>query len=178
MDLKLVIDIVILGLKLFFPTVDTKILEQVLGAQTEVIVFQEYQVTEVIDGDTFKIWLNGTEQTVRLLGIDTPETKHPQKGVECYGREASSKLSELIEGKIVTLIPDTKQPNIDRYDRLLRYVYINENIDVNQIMVSEGYAKTYTSLPSDKMEYYLTLETEAKAKNLGLWSQCQNQFTK
>jgi endonuclease YncB( thermonuclease family) len=60
-------------------------------------------VTRVIDGDTFDVWMNETKETVRLLGIDTPETKDPRKQVQCFGREAHDKLASLIEGKVVRL---------------------------------------------------------------------------
>ena len=79
-------------------------------------------VTRVIDGDTVEVSLNGESQTVRYIGIDTPETKHPSKPIECFGPEASQFNEELVSGKQVLLEEDVTDK--DRYGRLLRYVWI------------------------------------------------------
>ena len=96
--------------------------------------FGDILVTRVIDGDTIEI---EGGQRVRYIGIDTPETSHPQKGVECFGREASAENRKLVEGKKVVLEKDVSE--IDKYGRLLRYVYARDTF-VNQYLVIQGYA--------------------------------------
>ena len=76
----------------------------------------------MIDGDTIEVDMNGSQYTVRYIGMDTPETVHPTRGVEPYGHEASKRNRELVEGKTVYLEKDISET--DRYGRLLRYVYL------------------------------------------------------
>jgi micrococcal nuclease len=131
----------------------------VLGEQSEVIT-----VTEVVDGDTIKL---STGQTLRYIGIDTPETKHPQQGIECYGREAAQRNTELVLGKQVTLEKDVSET--DRYGRLLRYVYVNGSM-INQQLVQEGYAQASAYPPDIKHQSQLDqTEGAAKANQVGMW---------
>ena len=135
---------------------------------------QLFKVLNAVDGDTIVIEGN---QTVRYIGIDTPETKHPQKGVECYGKEAKKKNEELVEGKMVKLEKDVSES--DKYGRLLRYVYlVNESspsssLFVNEYLVREGFANASTYPPDVKFsELFLEAQNEAREKNKGLWSEC------
>src|SRR3990167_5088556 len=77
------------------------------------------KVVRAVDGDTIKL---ETGQTVRYIGIDAPELHHPKKRLQCFGKEASDKNKELVEGKLVRLEKDVSET--DRYWRLLRYVYL------------------------------------------------------
>lgn len=128
-------------------------------------------VEEVVDGDTLKVRIEGDLETVRLAGVDTPETKDPSKGVECYGPEATEEVKKLLLGANVVLRSDTKQPNRDRYERLLRFIYARDSIDVNGYLVANGYAKVYLEADSDNKEQYLQLEKEAQKSKLGMWSE-------
>ena len=132
-----------------------------------------YLVTEVVDGDTFKISVNGESETVRLVGIDSPETKDPGKPKECYGEESSQKLSELILNKQVRLEKDTKQPDRDRYKRLLRYVYMEDGVDVNALLLKEGFATVYETSAFGLYDEYKVYEAEAVISNRGLWGACK-----
>lgn len=131
------------------------------------------KVATVIDGDTVKLE-NG--EIVRYIGIDTPETKHPTKGVQCFGKEASEKNKVLVEGKIVRLEKDVSET--DRYGRLLRYVYIehtttNSALFVNDYLVREGYAFAATFPPDvTYAEQFHTAQQEARMANKGLWKNC------
>ncbi|SHH24381.1 micrococcal nuclease [Thermosyntropha lipolytica DSM 11003] len=126
-----------------------------------------YQVLRVVDGDTIIIDYNGKEERVRFIGVDTPETKHPQKGVEFYGREAYEFTRNLLEGERVTLKFDVQER--DRYGRLLAYVY-KDDIFVNELLVKEGYARVLTIPPNVKYaEHFLKLEREARKEGRGLW---------
>lgn len=129
-------------------------------------------VTEVVDGDTIKIEGN---LTIRLLGIDTPETKDPRKSVQCFGKEASNKLKNLIEGKVVILEKDVTET--DKYKRLLRYVYLpldgGNLLFVNDYLVREGFARALTYPPDVKYtEQFLDAQGWAKEEKRGLWGRC------
>lgn len=134
-------------------------------------------VTKVIDGDTIEI---DTGQKIRYIGIDTPETQHPTKGLECFGQEAKAKNKELIEGRRVRLIRDVSET--DRYGRLLRYVYLtditpsasSEGFFVNEYLVKEGYAYAATFPPDIKYnDYFKKLQDQAMQDKKGLWSACR-----
>jgi len=80
-------------------------------------------VVSVVDGDTIKVSIDGKTTTLRLIGIDTPETVDPRKLVQCFGLEASKKAKELLTGRKVRIEQDPTQDKIDKYGRLLAYVY-------------------------------------------------------
>ena len=98
-----------------------------------------YRVVKFDDGDTITVDMNGTVETVRFIGVDTPETHHPDRPIECYGREASDYTKRLIGGQKVRLQADPLDTNRDRYGRLLRYVYLPDNTLVEQKLIAEGY---------------------------------------
>ena len=126
------------------------------------------RVTRVVDGDTIEI---EGGQTVRYIGIDTPETVHPQKAVECFGREASNKNKELVEGKMVQLEKDISET--DKYGRLLRYVYAN-GVFINELLVKEGFAHASSYPPDIKYQDLLnSAQEEARSQSRGLWAGCQ-----
>jgi micrococcal nuclease len=129
-------------------------------------------VHEVIDGDTIEVALSGRLETVRLLGIDTPETVHPDKPPECFGAEASSLLTALLpKGTSVTLQRD-EEPR-DHYGRLLAYVFRSDGLDVGGHMLSSGAARTLAIAPNSALTgHYAALESEARAAGQGLWSAC------
>jgi len=129
--------------------------------------FEDVLVVRVIDGDTVELE-NG--ERVRYLGIDTPETVHPDKPVECYGPEASERNKLLVEGKRVRLLRDG--PDRDSYDRLLRYVFVGGTF-VNGDLVWGGYA--YARSYGDVQLLYQTLvqlERSAREGGRGLWKSC------
>jgi len=126
-----------------------------------------YQVTRVVDGDTIEVRINNETKVVRYIGINTPETVHPSKPVECFGREASDKNKALVAGKRVRLIQDVS--DTDRYGRLLRYVYVGE-VFVNEELVRQGYANASTYPPDVAMsERFRQAEEEARLNQRGLW---------
>jgi micrococcal nuclease len=128
------------------------------------------QVARVIDGDTIAVLVNGLEYRARYIGIDTPETVDPRLPVECYGREASQRNHELVEGRTVELEKDISET--DQYDRLLRYVWVDGEM-VNATLVREGYAVAVTYPPDVKyQELFLELQRQARAEGRGLWSAC------
>jgi micrococcal nuclease len=124
-------------------------------------------VVRVIDGDTIEVDIEGRIFDVRYIGIDTPEIVHPTKGEEAYGKEASEKNRELVEGKTVILEKDVSET--DQYGRLLRYVYVDD-LFVNAELVRLGYAQVSTYPPDVKyQELFLQLQKEARENSRGLW---------
>ena len=130
-----------------------------------------YRVLSVADGDTFVVSMDGIEERVRLVGVDTPETHHPSKPAQCFGPEASNFTKSLLEGKTVKLSSDTKQPNRDKYSRLLRYAYTEDGRELNELLVSQGYAFA-TQFNTEKKQLLQSLQAEAKGKKAGVWNSC------
>lgn len=139
-----------------------------------------YQVNSVVDGDTIKVLIENEIKTVRLIGIDSPETSYPKNTVECFGEEASLKLKELVNGKKVLLQKDDTQDDLDKYGRLLRYVYLEDGTSINKFLVEKGYAREYTYLlPYLFQEEFKEAENWAKENSLGIWDKtaCQDLYT-
>lgn len=131
------------------------------------------RVIDSVDGDTIVVELDGKHEHVRLLGIDTPETKDPRRGVQCFGKEAAAATRSMIAGRAVKLLPDTKQGDRDSYGRLLRYVYFEDGTTVNERLVYDGYAFAYERFPTARLERLQQLEADAKKNQRGLWSACK-----
>ncbi len=127
------------------------------------------QVVRVIDGDTIQVCcVFGDREKVRYIGINTPEIHHPMKGVEHFGKEASEANRKLVDGKTVRLEFDVKQ--LDRYKRLLAYVYLENGTFVNAWLVENGYAMVMTIPPNVKHEgLFRKLQREAREAGRGLW---------
>lgn len=124
-------------------------------------------VSEVVDGDTIRI---SSGETVRYIGIDTPETKDPRRPKECFGEEASRFNEQLVLGKTVQLEKDVSET--DKYGRLLRYVWLDSEM-VNEKLVKEGYANAVSYPPDVKYQsVFRSAEKEARENNRGLWEKC------
>jgi micrococcal nuclease len=133
-------------------------------------VLEVAPVTNVVDGDTIDVLINGKEMRVRYIGIDTPETVDPRRPVGCFGREASERNRRLVEGKSVGLERDVSET--DQYERLLRYVWVDGQM-VNETLVEEGYAKAVTYPPDVKYaDLFASLQGQAREAGRGLWSAC------
>lgn len=131
-----------------------------------------YKVTEFIDGDTIAVNMNGASEIIRMIGIDTPETHRPNTPVQCYGPEAADFIEELIGRNKVRLQADPLNTNRDRYNRLLRYVYLPDGALVQTRIISEGYGFAYTQFPFQKNDEFETYEDTAEKAGKGLWSAC------
>ncbi|MEK7554437.1 MAG: thermonuclease family protein [Patescibacteria group bacterium] len=130
-----------------------------------------YPVVSVTDGDTFKVNINGTIETVRAIGIDTPETVDPRKPVQCFGKEASNRSKALLTSKNIKLESDPTQGDRDKYGRLLRYAWLEDGTFFNKQMIADGYASEYTyKVPYKYQEEFKAAEAEARAAKLGLWA--------
>lgn len=129
-----------------------------------------YTVHSVVDGDTINVDTGDTVEPVRLIGIDTPEVDSPYTDEECYGLEASARATELLDGQQVYLKSDSSQDNRDVYDRLLRYVVLDDT-NINQLLIDEGYAFEYTFREAYYyQDEFKQSERQASDANRGLWA--------
>ncbi len=146
-----------------------------LGRSAEVNQPGLYKVVEFADGDTISVDMNGSKEIIRFIGVDTPETHDPRKAVQCFGEAASNFTKHLIGNNVVRLEADSQNTNRDRYNRLLRYVYLPDNRLVNSEIIKQGYGFAYTGFPFEKLEEFRALEKQAREQNLGLWKECTPQ---
>jgi len=126
-------------------------------------------VERVVDGDTL---LLQSGERVRLIGVDTPEIKHPKKPVEYFGKEASAFTWRMVEGKRVRLEFDQAnavRAHKDRYGRTLAYVFLEDGTLLNAEIIKQGYGHAYTQFPFSRMEEFRRLEREAREQGRGLW---------
>ncbi len=124
-------------------------------------------VDRIVDGDTIKVWIGNTLETVRYIGVDTPETVHPNRGVEPYGKAAAEFNRSLVEGCQVQLEFDVDRR--DRYGRLLAYVYV-DTIFVNAELIKQGFAQLMTVPPNvQHVDHFMSLQEIARDVNRGLW---------
>jgi len=129
-------------------------------------------VIRIIDGDTIVVQVKGHPETVRLIGVDTPETKDPRKPVERFGKEASRFTTSLLKGRLVRLEIQIVPTSRDRYGRLLAYVFReSDNLLVNKEIIRQGYGHAYVKYPFDptRMEEFRAAEREAREHERGLW---------
>ena len=132
----------------------------------------------VVDGDTIKIRTDdGANETVRLVGIDTPESKRPQTPVECGAKRAAAALTKLLTGKRVTLRRDPTQDAIDRYGRTLAYVDLGGR-DAGETMVRTGWAMPYVygGVPFERVRTYRAAESAARSAHAGVHGACASDF--
>lgn len=142
-----------------------------LGCLPPGSVIEIGQVTRVIDGDTIEVFLDGQVYTVRYIGIDTPEIKHPEVGIEPFGPEAAAYNERLVLGKQIALVKDVSE--VDQYGRLLRYVFVR-SLDgqfVNAELLQQGLAQANQYPPDVACSQTLqAAEEQARAAQLGLWA--------
>jgi micrococcal nuclease len=127
-------------------------------------------VSRVIDGDTIVV---DTVGTVRLIGVDTPETVDPNEPVGCFGPEASAFTRSISTGRMVRLEFDTDRT--DRFGRTLAYVYLPDEVFLNATLVQQGYGYAYTVFPFRYLDQFRALEREAREARRGLWAACASR---
>jgi endonuclease YncB( thermonuclease family) len=126
-----------------------------------------YLVTNVVDGDTIDVNINGEIKRIRLIGIDAPEVSEN----ECYNNESFEKAKELLLNKKVSLEADSSQDDKDIYNRLLRYVFLEDGTNFNLYMIKDGYAIEYTYDKAYKYQNeFKAAQDSAKTGNKGLWN--------
>jgi len=142
------------------------------GATTENEVL--ITILKVVDGDTVDIDIDGRTERVRLIGVDTPETKHPTKPIECFGPEASAYLTQLLpKGTTVRIERDVEAR--DRYGRMLLYLYLGSNdLFINLDLVARGYGTPMSIEPNTfHRNDFVRAAAQAEAANVGLWKACR-----
>ena len=164
------------------PKVESGVVGESLLANEEIRKSPTYQVLRVADGDTIHINYNGKDEKVRFIGLDTPEIKDPRKPIQCFGREASTKMTELAENKKVRLEFDKTQSERDKYGRLLAFVYGEDNKNLAYEMIRQGYGNeyTYNSNPYKYQNEFKEAARKAREENKGLWAEntCAGDATK
>lgn len=140
-----------------------------------------YTINHFVDGDTIAVNMNGNIETIRFIGVDTPETHKPNTPVQCYGPQAAAHTQSVITqaGGKVRLQADPKDTNRDRYGRLLRYVYLPDGTLLDEQIIQQGYGFAYLSFPFSMKDKFAADQTAAQNAKLGLWSACQptvNQY--
>lgn len=131
------------------------------------------RVVDVVDGDTVVLRINKHTETVRLIGIDTPETVHPTKPVECFGPEASAYLHSLLPKDTEVRVSRDVEAR-DYYDRLLLYVFrASDDLFINQHMVETGHAIAYPFEPNTSFaQAFAAISNSAREAKVGLWGTC------
>lgn len=138
-----------------------------------------YTIAHYVDGDTIAVNMNGSVETVRFIGVDTPETHKPNTPVQCYGPEAAAFTKQQIGrfGK-VRLQADPLDTNRDVYGRLLRYVYLPDGTLMDERLIQEGYGFAYLDFPFTKKAQFSADEKAAQAVKKGLWATCRPSVNK
>lgn len=131
-----------------------------------------YTVDRFVDGDTIAVKMDNKVETIRMIGIDTPETHKPNTPVQCYGPAAAAFTKNLIGTNKVRLQADEKSTNRDRYNRLLRYVYLPDGRLVEAELIKNGYGFAYVDFPFTKSDEFVRYQDEAKTASKGLWGNC------
>lgn len=170
--IQIAISVIIIIVGVLAGTIKKEEILNIIGIEKQANISEgEYIVTSVVDGDTLKIQYNGTEQKVRLIGIDTPESVHPDKNKNTeYGKKASEYTKKLVEGTKVKLEFDVSQT--DKYGRLLAYVYLENGEMLNEKLLKQGYAQIATYAPNVKyVEKFKQIQKEARENKNGFWNE-------
>jgi len=142
------------------------------GATTENEVL--ITILKVVDGDTVDIDIDGRTERIRLIGVNTPETKHPTKPIECFGPEASAYMTQLLpKGTTVRIERDVEAR--DRYGRMLLYLYLgSDDLFINLELVARGYGTPMSIEPNTfHRNDFVRAAAQAEAANVGLWKACR-----
>jgi micrococcal nuclease len=138
-----------------------------------------YTINHYVDGDTIAVNMNGSVETIRFIGVDTPETHKPNTPVQCYGPQAAAHTKDAISkfGK-VRLQADPLDTNRDVYGRLLRYVYLPDGTLLDEEIIKDGYGFAYLDFPFSKKSEFAAAGQAAQTAKAGLWAVCQPTLNK
>ncbi len=153
---------------------DGKIVEQKMYSTNEDFAKEHFpadceweELVSVVDGDTIEV---DDGMHVRFIGIDTPETKDPDKPVQRFGMEASRRTKELLgDDEKVCLIADSEGDEYDIYHRKLAYIFTEDGVDVNRELLKGGFARGYLYFSFSRKEEFRALHEEAKKAGVGMW---------
>lgn len=136
-------------------------------------ISEKRRVVRVVDGDTIVV---GPNEKVRLIGVDTPETVHPKRAVQCFGEEAKEFTRRMTKGQTVRLVSDQSNAmrrHRDKYGRTLAYVFLEDGTMLNAELIRRGYAHAYTRFPFRYIVEFRLMERRARSRGVGLWSSCR-----
>ena len=148
-----------------------KITPTEISTPTPIEKEESVELVRVVDGDTVIIKINDKEESVRLIGINAPEKN------ECYSKEATDELKKILVDKNIKIETDESQNDKDKYDRLLRYIYLEDGTFVNEKLVKDGFAKEYTYKIAYKFQIDFKNDQKMAVENkLGMWADgvCNN----
>ncbi|HKU18091.1 MAG TPA: thermonuclease family protein [Candidatus Saccharimonadales bacterium] len=133
-----------------------------------------YAIDHYVDGDTITVTMSGKAETVRFIGVDTPETHRPNTPVQCYGPAAAAYTKSQIAqaGGKVRLEADPESDNRDKYGRLVRYVYLPDGRLLDKLLIQNGYGFAYTYYPFTKSADFAAAQENAQVAHKGLWGNC------
>lgn len=148
------------------------------GGKNVSVPAQKATVSRVVDGDTIKVKIGGVEKSVRLIGIDTPETHKPGVKVECGGKEAAANMTSLApEGAAVRLVSDPTQDKVDRYGRMLAYASVHgRSLQLEQIYAGNAKVYVYGGKPFARVDKFRRAEGVAERAKRGVWGHCSGDF--
>jgi micrococcal nuclease len=138
-----------------------------------------YRVARYVDGDTIDVYMDGRVETIRFIGVDTPEIHNPDTPIQCYGQEAADFTKSQISrfGK-VRLQADPLDTNRDVYGRLLRYVYLPDGVLMEDQIIKNGYGFAYLDFPFSKKARFAADQLIAQKNKAGLWTACHPTVNK
>ncbi|WP_121639697.1 thermonuclease family protein [Virgibacillus sp. Bac330] len=168
--IKVIATIVVLIFSFFFFDGDELLVDIKHYFTEQELQAEEVVVKRVVDGDTIVIQnAKGEEERVRFLLLDTPESVHPRKPVQPFGKEASNFVKEQLEGETVQI--ELGDPETDKYGRLLAYIWVDD-VNFNQLLIEKGYARVaYVYEPNTKyLDAFREAEQEAKEQEINIWS--------
>jgi micrococcal nuclease len=137
-------------------------------AETDLGAYELRKVLRVVDGDTIVVRPN---EKVRLIGVDTPETVHPRKAVQCFGSDAKEFTRRMVESKSIRLAFDESnraRNHKDRYGRTLAYAYFDDGTMLNAELIRRGYAHAYTRFPFRYIVEFRAMERTACGRRIGI----------
>jgi micrococcal nuclease len=144
---------------------------------------QRARVVRVIDGDTIKVTIGSRRETVRLIGVDTPELHRPGTPVECGARPAERLMRRLAlaadgRGRTVTLVADPTQDRRDRYGRMLAYVEGVDGTDLGEAELRDGWGEVYVfrGRRFQRLDRYRSAAAKARSERRGVWRSCAGGF--
>lgn len=148
-------------------------LPNIVRSQIKIEEDRFYKVSRVIDGDTFEIKYLWQKATIRMLGVNTPETVDPRRPAECFGLEASKETKKILTDTFVTLKLSPNRESKDKYGRYLTYVYLKDGSLFNLYLIENGFAREYTFGKKYSLQgEFKASENEAKQRMVGLWGSC------
>jgi micrococcal nuclease len=138
-----------------------------------------YSINHYVDGDTIAVNMNGNVETVRFIGVDTPETHKPNTPVQCFGPDAAAHTkAEISKFGKVRLQADPLDTNRDVYGRLLRYIYLPDGTLLDKEIIQSGYGFAYLNFPFSKKAEFATAGQTAMDSKVGLWAVCHPTVNK